>query len=79
MGVAAGKLDALLTRARRDIADGILPSCRVAVGLDGDGSAGQVAWAGPESGLSFAYVTNGIDANVIRQLRRGVSLSTPPR
>ena len=41
-----------------------------------NGAAGQVAWADPGSGLSFAYATNGIDANVIRQFRRGMSLST---
>ena len=40
------------------------------------GAAGQVSWADPASGLSFAFVTNGIDANVIRQFRRGMSLST---
>ena len=41
-----------------------------------NGAAGQIAWADPDTGLSFAYVTNGIDANVIRQFRRGMSLST---
>ena len=41
-----------------------------------NGAAGQVAWADPVSGVSFAYVTNGIDANVIRQFRRGMSLSS---
>lgn len=41
-----------------------------------NGAGGQVAWADPASGLSFAYVTNGLDANVIRQFRRGMSLST---
>jgi CubicO group peptidase (beta-lactamase class C family) len=39
------------------------------------GAGGQIAWADPESGLSFAYVTNGHDRNAIRQGRRGVSLS----
>ena len=41
-----------------------------------DGAAGQIAWADPGTGLSFAYVTNGIDANVLRQARRGVALSS---
>ena len=36
MGVSAGKLDDLLARARRDVDEGILPSCQVAVGLDGE-------------------------------------------
>jgi len=40
-----------------------------------DGAGGQVAWADPETGLSFAYLTNGLDANPIRMARRSVSLS----
>lgn len=40
------------------------------------GAAGQISWADPATGLSFAYVTNGIDANVIRLFRRSMSLST---
>ncbi len=40
------------------------------------GAAGQIAWADPESGLSLAFVTNGIDLNVIRQGRRGIEIST---
>lgn len=41
-----------------------------------NGAAGQISWADPATGLSFAYVTNGIDAHVIRQFRRGMALST---
>jgi len=41
-----------------------------------DGAAGQVAWADPESGLSFAYCTNGVDAHVLRYYRRTVALSS---
>lgn len=41
-----------------------------------NGAGGQISWADPTTGLSFAYVTNGSDANVIRQFRRGMSLST---
>jgi CubicO group peptidase (beta-lactamase class C family) len=41
-----------------------------------NGAAGQIAWADPATGLSFAYVTNGIDVNVVRQPRRGVALSS---
>ena len=40
------------------------------------GAGGQVAWADPETGLSFCYLTNGIDANVLRSGRRGTSLSS---
>ena len=36
----------------------------------------QVAWADPETGLSFAYLTNGIDAHILRQFRRVVALSS---
>jgi CubicO group peptidase (beta-lactamase class C family) len=41
-----------------------------------NGAGGQIAWADPESGLSFAYVTNGLDEHVIRQGRRGIALSS---
>jgi CubicO group peptidase (beta-lactamase class C family) len=40
------------------------------------GAGGQVAWADPETGLSFCYVTNGMDANLLRSGRRGTSLSS---
>ena len=40
------------------------------------GAGGQVAWADPETGISFCYATNGHDRNPIRMGRRGVSLST---
>lgn len=40
------------------------------------GAGGQIGWADPESGLSLAFATNGIDANVIRQGRRGLEIST---
>jgi CubicO group peptidase (beta-lactamase class C family) len=41
-----------------------------------NGAGGQVAWADPASGLSFAYLTNGLDDHVIRQGRRGSALSS---
>jgi CubicO group peptidase (beta-lactamase class C family) len=34
------------------------------------GAAGQIAWADPDSGLSFVYLTDGSDINAIRQARR---------
>ena len=40
-----------------------------------NGAGGQVAWADPATGLSFCYLTNGIDAHLLRQWRRGPSLS----
>jgi CubicO group peptidase (beta-lactamase class C family) len=40
------------------------------------GAGGQLAWADPESGLSFAFITNGIDVHLMRPFRRGVSLAS---
>jgi CubicO group peptidase (beta-lactamase class C family) len=40
------------------------------------GANGQLAWADPATGLSFAYLTDGADRNVIRQGRRSVALSS---
>ncbi|MGB0693965.1 MAG: serine hydrolase domain-containing protein [Pseudomonadales bacterium] len=39
------------------------------------GAGGQLAWADPETGLSFVYLTNGHDRNRIREARRGISIS----
>jgi len=39
------------------------------------GAGGQVAWADPRTGLSFAYLTNGLDRNPVRMGGRGLSLS----
>jgi CubicO group peptidase (beta-lactamase class C family) len=41
-----------------------------------NGAGGQVAWADPESGISFCYVTNGRDLNPIREGRRGIGISS---
>lgn len=41
-----------------------------------NGAGGQIAWADPDSGLSFVYLTNGLDAHPIRQAKRGVALSS---
>ncbi|MBF6568847.1 MAG: beta-lactamase family protein [Candidatus Binataceae bacterium] len=40
------------------------------------GAGGQIGWADPDSGISFAYSTNGMDRNFIRQIQRGIALST---
>jgi CubicO group peptidase (beta-lactamase class C family) len=40
------------------------------------GVAGQLAWADPDSGLSFVYLTNGRDRHLVREARRGVALSS---
>jgi len=35
----------------------------------------QIGWGDPASGISFAYCTNGIDADVMREAVRGLNLS----
>ena len=40
------------------------------------GAAGQIAFADPDSGVSFCYLTNGIDANAVRSGRRTASVAT---
>ncbi len=41
-----------------------------------NGFGGQMAWADPATGLSFAYLTNGIDRHLLRQTRRGVGIAS---
>ncbi len=41
-----------------------------------NGFGGQMAWADPTTGLSFAYLTNGIDRHLLRQTRRGVGIAS---
>jgi CubicO group peptidase (beta-lactamase class C family) len=41
-----------------------------------NGAGGQIAWADPRTGLSFAYLTNGMDQNPIRQARRTTALAS---
>jgi CubicO group peptidase (beta-lactamase class C family) len=41
-----------------------------------NGAGGQVAWADPESGISFCYLTNSRDRNPIREGRRGIGISS---
>jgi CubicO group peptidase (beta-lactamase class C family) len=40
------------------------------------GAGGQIAWADPATGLSFAYLTNGHDRDLLREGRRIVALSS---
>ncbi len=35
-----------------------------------NGAGGQIAWADPATGLSFVYLTNGLDRNVLREALR---------
>ena len=41
-----------------------------------NGAGGQLAWADPVTGLSLGYCTNGLDQNVVREARRGTSISS---
>lgn len=41
-----------------------------------NGAAGQLAWGDPETGLSFVYLTNGVELNVLKEARRGVSIAS---
>lgn len=40
------------------------------------GAGGQHGWADPETGISFAYLTNGMDRHVLRQARRDVAIAS---
>ena len=41
-----------------------------------NGAAGQVAWADPATGLSFGYLTNGMDQHFLREHRRTTALAS---
>jgi CubicO group peptidase (beta-lactamase class C family) len=41
-----------------------------------NGAGGQLVWADPETGISFAYLTPGHDRNSVRQGSRGVAISS---
>ncbi|MCU1354395.1 MAG: penicillin-binding protein beta-lactamase class [Acidimicrobiales bacterium] len=41
-----------------------------------DGAGGQIAFADPETGLSVAYVTSGLDQHLIRQRRRMTAIAS---
>lgn len=40
------------------------------------GASGQVAWADPDTGLSFCYLTNGLEADQVKAFTRSASVST---
>jgi CubicO group peptidase (beta-lactamase class C family) len=39
------------------------------------GVGGQIAWADPDSGLSFCYLTNGLEADVIATFTRSAKIA----
>ena len=39
------------------------------------GAGGQLGWVDPATGISIGYCTNGHDRNMVRQSRRGISIS----
>ena len=41
-----------------------------------NGAGGQIAWADPVSGVSFVYLTNGMDQNVLRAARRTTGIAS---
>jgi CubicO group peptidase (beta-lactamase class C family) len=41
-----------------------------------NGAGGQIAFADPDTGLSFVYFTNGLDEDILRQSRRGTALAS---
>jgi CubicO group peptidase (beta-lactamase class C family) len=41
-----------------------------------NGAAGQVAWADPDTGISFCYLTNGVDRHLFRQARRDTAVAS---
>jgi len=41
-----------------------------------NGAGGQLAWGDPDTGVSFCFLTNGIDEHQLRQARRGSAISS---
>jgi CubicO group peptidase (beta-lactamase class C family) len=41
-----------------------------------DGAGGQIAWADPETGLSFCFVSNGMEANGVTEILRCQEMAT---
>jgi CubicO group peptidase (beta-lactamase class C family) len=57
--------------AMRSFGEGASPNAFASPGV-----GGQTAWADPATGVSFCYLTNGIDSDLVRAFRRSMKLST---
>jgi CubicO group peptidase (beta-lactamase class C family) len=55
----------------RGFGEGVTPRAFASPGV-----GGQIAWADPATGVSFCYLTNGLDSDLVRAFRRSVKLST---
>ena len=55
----------------RSFGEGVSPRAFASPGV-----GGQTAWADPATGVSFCYLTNGIDSDLVRAFRRSMKLST---
>ena len=61
-------------RTARTCAAWAAPSRRVRSGTTAP--RGQIAWGDPETGVSFCFLTNGIDEHQLRQWRRGSAIAS---
>jgi len=41
-----------------------------------NGAGGQIAWVDPDTGVSFCYLTNGLDQHVLREARRTTGIAS---
>jgi len=41
-----------------------------------NGAGGQIAWADPATGLSFCYLTNGLDQHQLTEWRRTTAIAS---
>ena len=80
MGIDAQRLDQLRDRVRREVDDGRLPSCQIAVGLDGEVVVHEsFGDATPDTRYVIFSATKGFIAGVMYQLidEGSVTASTP--
>jgi CubicO group peptidase (beta-lactamase class C family) len=85
MGLNQENVDVLLTRVRREVDDGLLPSCQVALGYEGEVVVNETFGdATPDSRYCIfsatkallGYVTNGCDRHEVRRPRRDTAIDS---